>query len=67
MLYMTDPKSSVSSLPSFSSVLTHLLGHKPICQHPFSIDTLLQGQKHEQALLLCSPARSPGHHAGQNP
>ena len=33
MLYMTDPKSSVSSLPSFSPVLTHLLGYKLISQH----------------------------------
>ena len=58
------PKSSVSSLPSFSPVLTHLLGYKLICQHPFSIDILLQGHKHEQTLLLCSPAPFPGHHAG---
>ena len=34
-LYMTDPKSSISSLPSFSPVLTHLLGHKLISQHLF--------------------------------
>ena len=32
-MYMTDLKSSISSLPSFWPVLTHLLGCKQICQH----------------------------------
>ena len=31
---MTDPKSSISSLPSFSPVLIHLLGCKPNSQPP---------------------------------
>ena len=32
-LYGTGPKSSISSLPSFSPVLAHLLGCKQICEH----------------------------------
>ena len=32
-LYVTGPKSSISSLPSFSPVLAHLLGCKQICEH----------------------------------
>ena len=31
---MTDPTSSISSLPSFSPLLTHLRGCKPNSQHP---------------------------------